>query len=68
MRSLPKRCEVDVMKNILTIKEQDIIPGSPEVETVNFRERSTARAVFLDKSGQVCLFNVSMDSCVIRPS
>jgi 8-oxo-dGTP diphosphatase len=47
------------MKNLLTINEQDIIPDSPVVDTSNFREREAARAVLLDKDGQVYLLNVS---------
>lgn len=47
------------MKNILTIKEQDIVPDSPIVDTSTFRKRGAARAVLLDDSGQVYLLNVS---------
>lgn len=47
------------MKNILTIKEQDIVANSPVVDTSTFRKRGAARAVLLDDSGQVYLLNVS---------
>lgn len=47
------------MKNLLTIKEQDILPDSPAVDTSAFRKRGAARAVLLDDSGQVYLLNVS---------
>lgn len=47
------------MKNLLTIKEQDILPDSPSVDTSTFRKRGAARAVLLDDSGQVYLLNVS---------
>jgi 8-oxo-dGTP diphosphatase len=47
------------MKNLLTIKEQDIVPDSPVVDTSNFRKRGAARAVLLDDKGQVYLLNVS---------
>lgn len=47
------------MKNLLTIKEQDIIPDSPTVDISAFRERSAARAVLLDEDGHVYLLNVS---------
>lgn len=47
------------MKNILTIKEQDILPDSPAVDASAFRKRGAARAVLLDDSGQVYLLNVS---------
>lgn len=47
------------MRNILTIKEQDIVPDSPVVDTSTFRKRGAARAVLLDDSGLVYLLNVS---------
>lgn len=47
------------MKNILTIKEQDIVANSPVVDTSTFRKRGAARAVLLDDSGRVYLLNVS---------
>ena len=47
------------MKNLLTIKEQDMVPGSPAVDTSSFRKRGAARAVLLDDKGQVYLLNVS---------
>ena len=47
------------MKNLLTIKERDIVPGSPIVDTSAFRKRGAARAVLLDDSGQVYLLKVS---------
>lgn len=47
------------MKNLLTIKEQDIVPDSPVTDTSTFRKRGAARAVLLDESGQVYLLNVS---------
>ncbi len=47
------------MKNLLTIKEQDIVQDSPVVDTSAFKKRGAARAVLLDNSGQVYLLNVS---------
>ncbi len=47
------------MKNLLTIKEQDIVPSSPVVDTSAFRKRGASRAVLLDGNGQVYLLNVS---------
>lgn len=47
------------MKNLLTIHAHTIISDSTEVDVSNFRERSAARAVLLDKSGRVYLLNVS---------
>jgi 8-oxo-dGTP diphosphatase len=47
------------MKNLLTIKEQDILPDSSSVDISAFRKRGAARAVLLDGSGQVYLLNVS---------
>lgn len=47
------------MKNLLTIKEQDILPDSPAVDISTFRKRGAARAVLLDDSGEVYLLNVS---------
>lgn len=47
------------MNNLFTIKQQDIVPDSPVVDTSTFRKRGAARAVLLDGSGQVYLLNVS---------
>lgn len=47
------------MKLLLTIKEQDINPESPNVDVSAFRARGASRAVLLDKDGQVYLLNVS---------
>jgi len=47
------------MKNLLTIKEQDIVPDSPVIDTSTFRKRGAARAVLFDDEGQVYLLNVS---------
>ncbi len=47
------------MKNLLLIKEQDILPDSPAIDTSAFRKRGAARAVLLDDRGQVYLLNVS---------
>jgi 8-oxo-dGTP diphosphatase len=47
------------MTNLLTIKEQDIVPDSPVVDTSTFRKRGAARAVLLNDEGQVYLLNVS---------
>lgn len=46
------------MKNLLTIKEQDIDPDSPAIDSSGFSERKAARAVLLDKEGRVYLLNV----------
>lgn len=50
------------MKSLLTIKEQDIIPDSSDVDVSDFRKRGAARAVLLDSSNQVYLMNVSLHS------
>ena len=50
------------MKNLLTIKEQDIVSGSPNIDVSDFRKRGAARAVLLDSSNQVYLMNVSLHS------
>lgn len=47
------------MQNLLTIKEKDINPESPDIDVSGFMERSASRAVLLDKDGQVYLLNVS---------
>jgi len=47
------------MQNLMTIKEQDIAPDSPAVDTSAFRKRGAARAVLLDDNGQVYLLSVS---------
>lgn len=47
------------MKNLLTIKEQDIVPDCPVIDTSTFRKRGAARAVLLDDNGLVYLLNVS---------
>ena len=47
------------MKDLLTIREQDILADSPAVDTSTFRKRGAARAVLLDDKGQVYLLNVS---------
>src|SRR5581483_4905798 len=47
------------MKNLLTIREQDIVSDSPEIDTSTFRKRGAARAVLFDDKGQVYLLNVS---------
>ena len=47
------------MKNLLTIKEQDINPDSPAIDSSGFSERKAARAVLLDEKGQVYLLSVS---------
>lgn len=46
------------MNHLLTIKEQDIKPESPVVDTSSFRKRSAARAVLLDPKGGVYLLKV----------
>lgn len=50
------------MNVILTIKEQDIAPDSPAVDTSSFRKRGAARAVLLDSSNQVYLMKVRLHS------
>jgi 8-oxo-dGTP diphosphatase len=47
------------MNNLLILKDQDIIPDSPVVDTADFRKRGAARAVLLDNDNQVYLLNVS---------
>lgn len=47
------------MKTLLTIRQQDIDPSSPLVDTNNFRKRQAARAVLLDQEGRVYLMKVS---------
>lgn len=51
-----------MMKILLNIKQQDILPDSPVVDTSNFKKRRAARAVLLDGSGQVYVLNVSKHS------
>ncbi|MCA9347948.1 NUDIX domain-containing protein [Candidatus Saccharibacteria bacterium] len=48
------------MKNILTIREQDIVPGAPVVDAGNFRTREAARAVVPDGAGKVALLRVGL--------
>jgi 8-oxo-dGTP pyrophosphatase MutT (NUDIX family) len=48
-----------MMKTILTIKQQDIDPQSPTVDTTQFRERNAARAVLLAPNGAIWLLNVT---------
>lgn len=43
------------MKRILTLRQQDITPGSPEVDSSDFYKRSAARAVVHDENGLVTL-------------
>jgi len=50
------------MKTILTIKQQDVKPESPEVDISQFRERHAARAVLLAPNGAVWLMNVTKHS------
>jgi 8-oxo-dGTP diphosphatase len=47
------------MRAILTLREQDITPGSPLVETADFKHRRAARAVVLDEQGKVALLKVN---------
>ena len=47
------------MKNLLIIKEKDILPESSTVETSTSRKRGAARAVLLDENNQVYLIYVS---------
>lgn len=44
----------------LTIRQQDIEAGSPIVDTADYRTRSAARAVLLDKVDQVYLMHVTV--------
>ena len=46
------------MKHLLTIRQQDIHPNSPVVDTSNFRQRRAARAVLLDRDEQVYMMKV----------
>ncbi len=48
------------MKTLLTIRQQDIDPASPTIDTSNFRTREAARAVLLDDKNQVYLMNVTL--------
>lgn len=48
------------MKLILTIKEQDIVPGAPLRDTSGFQKREASRAVVLDDSGGVYLLKVGL--------
>ena len=48
------------MKQLLTIKQQDFDAESPTIDASTFNEREAARAVLLDKDGQVYLLNVSV--------
>lgn len=51
--------KMKAVRNLLTIKQSDIDPDSPLTDVTNFRKRSAARAVLLDKYGRVYLLNVS---------
>ncbi len=48
------------MKNILTIHEQDVVPGAPVIDTSSFRKREAARAVVSDGTGKVALLRVGL--------
>jgi 8-oxo-dGTP diphosphatase len=48
------------MKNLLTIREQDIVPDAPVVDTANFRKREASRAVVSDSDGKVALLRVGL--------
>lgn len=48
------------MKNILTIREQDIVPNALVVDTTNFRKREASRAVVSDSAGRVALLRVGL--------
>lgn len=48
------------MKTILTVHEQDIVPGAPAVDTSGFRTREAARAVVFDGEGRVALLHVGL--------
>lgn len=47
------------MSLLLTIREQDFEPNTPQQDTAQFRQRRAARAVLLDDNNQVYLLNVS---------
>jgi hypothetical protein len=46
------------MKLLLTIKEQDIVPGAPVIDASKFQAREAARAVVFDADGKVALLKV----------
>lgn len=47
------------MKLITEIREQDIYPDAPQVDTSTFKLRESARAVVFDESGRVALLHVA---------
>ncbi len=48
------------MKNLLTIREQDIVPDAPVVDTANFRKREASRAIVYDSEDRVALLRVGL--------
>lgn len=50
------------MKNLLTIREQDINPSAPKIDPIGFSERKAARAVVLDSQNRIYLLNVRSHS------
>ena len=48
------------MNILLTIKEQDIVPNAPEINSASFYRREAARGVVLDGDNQVYLLNVAL--------
>lgn len=47
------------MSPFLTITQRDIVPGSPVVDSSEFRKREAARAVLLDHEGCIYLLHVA---------
>jgi|SRR3989344_1602918 len=47
------------MEHLLTIEEEDVDPGAKPVDPTGFGTREAARAIVLNKKGEVFLLNVS---------
>lgn len=47
-----------LMKLLLDLREQDINPSAPIVDTSDFRKRQAAKAVVVDEKGRVALLRV----------
>jgi 8-oxo-dGTP diphosphatase len=48
------------MKDLLTIQQRDVAPGTPPVDVSAFKTREAARAVLLDANDQVYLLHVGL--------
>ena len=50
------------MRTIAVIREQDVIPGAPQVDPGNFSHRRAARAVVVNERGHIALLHVTKGS------